>query len=157
MVAMATDPSFAHYCCELLASAGPCEARRMFGGFGLSTGGLTFALVVDLGAGQKLWLKANDETRPRYEAAGCERFTYATKNGPRGVDYYSAPEDALESPQLMAQWARLALDCALKVQSAKVSRLRTASASQPKRSKPAAKRAAAPAPKTSARRRSAKG
>lgn len=132
----------------------------MFGGFGIATGGLTFAWVLDLGAGQKLWLKANKEMRPRYEAAGCERFTYATKNGPRSVDYYSAPEDALESPQLMAPWARGALDCALKAQSAqaaKVSRLRTATASQPKRSKPVARRAAAPAPKTSARRKSARG
>jgi hypothetical protein len=30
--------AFADYCCELLASVGPCERKRMFGGFGISTG-----------------------------------------------------------------------------------------------------------------------
>lgn len=108
---------FAHYCCELLASAGPCVAKRMFGGYGISTDGLTLAIVADLGGGEKLWLKASDDTRAQWEAAGCARFTYAsTKDGQpvaRGMDYYSAPEDAMDSPHTMAPWARLALDAAL--------------------------------------------
>ena len=67
---MATpDPAFAHYCCELLASAGPCTAKRMFGGWGISVEGLTVAIVADLGQGQKLWLKADDQSKGRHEAA----------------------------------------------------------------------------------------
>lgn len=148
---MAVDASFAQYCCELLASLGPCQARRMFGGWGISREGMTVALVVDLGEGPTLWLKADAETRGRFEAAGCRRFTYMAKGKPRSVDYYSAPEDALESPQLMAPWARQALACAVKARS------RTATTSQARRATPAARRAAAPAPKASARRRSARG
>ena len=45
---------FAIYCCELLSGVGPCVARRMFGGYGISTSGLTLALVADLGGGEKL-------------------------------------------------------------------------------------------------------
>src|SRR4051812_15958701 len=97
---------FADYCCELLASAGPCTAKRMFGGWGISTDGLTIAIVLDLGSGEKLWLKANEETRGLFEAAGCERFTYSAKGVSRSIGYFSAPEEALESPQLMAPWAR---------------------------------------------------
>ena len=151
------DPGFAHYCCELLGSVGPCVARRMFGGWGISTGGLTFALVADLGSGDQLWLKANEETRGLFEAAGCERFTYAMKGEAKSMNYYSAPADALESPQLMTPWARQALDCALKAQSAKAARPRGATASQPSRPTAASKRAAAPAPSASARRKSARG
>lgn len=115
---MASVPApFAHYCCELLASVGPCVAKRMFGGYGISTDGLTLAIVADLGDGEKLWLKASDDTRAQWEAAGCARFTYtSTKDGQpvaRGMDYYSAPEDAMDSPHAMAPWARLALDAAL--------------------------------------------
>lgn len=150
------DPGFATFCCELLASVGPCAARRMFGGWGISTGGLTIALVADLGAGETLWLKANEETRGLYEAAGCERFTYTAKGQPKSINFYSAPADALESPQLMAPWARQALDCALKAQSARVAR-RGATAPQASRPRAAARRATAAAPKPSARRRSAKG
>lgn len=158
---MPTDASFTHHCCELFApTLGRCQAKRMFGGFGISADGMTFAIVADLGTGEKLWLKANEEKRPLYEAAGCERFTYATKGGPRSVDYYSAPEDALDSPQLMAPWARVAFECAVAAQSAqaaKVSRLRTATTSQARRATPAAKRPNAPAPKAKASRKSARG
>ncbi len=114
---------FAHYCCELLASTGPCTAKRMFGGWGISTDGLTIAIIADLGSGEKLWLKASDDNRPQWEAAGCERFTYAsTKDGEpvsRGMNYYSAPEEAMDSAHAMAPWARLALQAALSAKAAK--------------------------------------
>lgn len=116
-----TAPSreFAQYCCDLLSTAGPCLARRMFGGYGISTDGLTLALLVDLGAGEKLYLKADETSRPRFEAAGCERFVYLAKGKVVNVNYYSAPDDAMESPQLMAPWARLALEAALKARLSK--------------------------------------
>ena len=110
---------FAQYCCELLASIGPCVARRMFGGFGISTEGLTVALMTNLGSGDKLWLKADEDSRHQFEAAGCERFTYPVKGVPKSMNYYSAPEDAMEAPHLMAPWARLAMDAALKARAMK--------------------------------------
>jgi DNA transformation protein len=114
---------FAQYCCELLASVGPCTAKRMFGGFGLSTEGMTLAIIADLGGGEKLWLKATDDNRARWEAAGCERFTYqSTKDGEavsRGMNYYSAPEEAMDSAHAMAPWARLALEAALSAKAPK--------------------------------------
>ena len=117
------NKDFANYCCELLQSAGPCVSKRMFGGSGISVDGLTIALIADLGGGEKLWLKASDETRAQFEAAGGARFTYEmTRNGitaPRGMNYYSAPEEAMDSPDAMQPWARLALDCALQAKLAK--------------------------------------
>lgn len=160
---MPVKDDFARYCCELLShSVGPCIHRRMFGGFGISTGGLTIALVVNLGDGEKLWLKADGVARSHFEAAGCKRFTYGAAGTERSINYYSAPEDALESPQLMAPWARQALECALKAQSVKAARPRPAakrSATKPpaKAARPATRRPAAPSPKTSASRKSAKG
>ncbi len=144
---MAADPSFTNYCCELLGSVGPCTARRMFGGAGISTGGLTIALLADLGKGEKLWLKASEETRSLFEAAGCERFIYEAKGKTMRMNYYSAPEDAMESPQLMAQWARLALDCALKARVGKAVRVRPAIKSSAGRGKTASTASAAALPK----------
>ena len=118
--------AFAHYCCDLLASVGPCVAKRMFGGYGISTEGLTLAILADLGAGDVLWLKACDTSQATFEAAGCQRFTYAAKGKTMQMNYYSAPDEAMESAQLMAPWARLALEAALKA----------------RQSQPAAKRAA---------------
>lgn len=115
----AANQEFALYCCDLLAAVGPCVARRMFGGYGISTDGLTVAIVADLGAGDTLWLKADEASRPQFEAAGCARFVYLVKGKPMGMNYYSAPEDAMESPALMAPWARRSLECALKARAAK--------------------------------------
>lgn len=104
---------FVQYCCELLSTVGPCVAKRMFGGYGISTDGLTIAILVDLGRGEKLWLKASPETTSRFESAGCERFTYQAKGKTRSMGYYSAPDEAMESAHEMAPWARMALDAAL--------------------------------------------
>jgi DNA transformation protein and related proteins len=164
---MTTSKEFASYCCDLLASAGPCVAKRMFGGFGISTAGLNIALLVDLGGGDKLWLKADNLGRSRYEAAGCARFTYDTKHGPRSVDYYSTPEEAMDSPDTMRPWAALALECALRARAAKPvakPRAQSAGVKRPlakveraqKATKTVVKRATAPAPKPKAARKSTK-
>lgn len=94
----------------------------MFGGYGISTDGLTLALLVDLGQGEKLWLKAGSETSPVFEDAGCQRFTYQAKGKTRSMGYYSAPDAALESARDMAPWARLALQAALTAQQTKTKR-----------------------------------
>ena len=111
---MPANTEFANYCCDLLASTGRCVPKRMFGGFGISTDGLTIAILADLGDGEKLWLKGDDSTRSQYEAAGCKIFTYPAKGVPRSMNYFSAPEDAMDSPDAMRRWAALALDCALR-------------------------------------------
>ena len=112
--ALTADSDFAQYCCELLAAIGPCHALRMFGGLGIRTAdGLNVALVTDLGEGDTLWLKADAQARADFEAAGCRRFTYLMKGKPRSMGYYSAPAEAMESPALMAPWARLALAAAV--------------------------------------------
>ena len=111
---MTKRPSeFAQYCCELLSTAGPCVAKRMFGGYGISTDGLTIAILADLGQGEKLWLKASPEVIHRFESAGCQRFTYLANGKSRSMGYYSAPSEAMESVNEMAPWASLALASAL--------------------------------------------
>lgn len=91
----------------------------MFGGYGLSIDGLTIGILADLGQGEKLWLKAGPGTRSVFEAAGCERFTYQARGKERSMGYYCAPDEAMESAQAMAPWARLALDAALAARQAK--------------------------------------
>ena len=119
---MPTNTDFANYCCDLLASAGRCIPKRMFGGHALSTEGLTIAILADLGDGEKLWLKGDDSTRSRYEAAGCKIFTYPMKGVARSMNYFSTPEDAMDSPDAMRPWAALVLDCALRARAGKPQR-----------------------------------
>ena len=111
---MAASKDFADYCCELLDTVGVCAARRMFGGFGIAVDGLTIAIIADLGTGEKLWLKADNDTRGQYEAAQCACFTYDVQGVPKSMNYYSAPDEAMESQAAMRPWAQLALQCALR-------------------------------------------
>ncbi len=117
--AATTQPEFVVYCLDLLASTGPCVAKRMFGGWGISTGGLTLAIIADLGDGERLWLKADATTLPRFEAAGCKPFVYLAKSKPMTLSYRSAPDEAMESPALMRPWGLLALDAAVRAQVSK--------------------------------------
>ena len=116
---MAISAEFADYCCELLSCLGPCRAKRMFGGWGISVEGMNIAILADLGQGETLWLKANDASRAEFDRAGCAQFTYVAKDKTMAMGYYSTPADAMESPGLMLPWARLALQAALTAQAAK--------------------------------------
>ena len=123
---------FVLYCCELLGSLGTCQPRRMFGGWGISVQGLNIAIVADLGAGEKLWLKASEASQAQWLAAGCQRFSYnATHQGEtvtRSLNYYSAPESAMDSADAMQDWAHLALEAAIAAQA-------TAKPARPRRSR----------------------
>src|SRR5690606_27719588 len=54
-----TDP-FVLHACELLSGVGPCVAKRMFGGWGISTDGMNIGLI----AWDTLYLKTNATTEP---------------------------------------------------------------------------------------------
>jgi DNA transformation protein len=138
--------AFIELCVEMLSPLGPVRPRRMFGGHGIYVDGLFMALVI----GNQLYLKTDDVTRERFVAAGCEPFSYATKDGERLVmSYYRPPEEALESPPLMLPWARLALEAALRAANAKKpAQAKRAAKSETAKSaakKPAAKKTAAKA------------
>lgn len=110
----APTPPFVSHCLELLECLGPMHGKRMFGGWGLYQGDVIVAIV----AYERLYLKTSAETRPRFEAAGCEAFVYDAKTGAVAMSYWSAPAEALDSPALMQPWARLALQAALAARAA---------------------------------------
>ncbi|MGD9831253.1 MAG: TfoX/Sxy family protein [Piscinibacter sp.] len=112
---MAADSELAAHCRELLAPLGAVRSRRMFGGHGFYVDDLFVALI----AFGRLYLKADDRSRARFEAAGCEPFVYDGKGRPVTMSYFTAPEDAMESPALMQPWARLALEAAVRARAAK--------------------------------------
>lgn len=115
---MATSKDFADYCCELLSGVGSPTAKRMFGGWGIYVDGVTIAVIADLGklggSNQKLYLKVDDVSKKQFEAAGGKRFEMLSKDGkPMGMNYFTTPDEAMESPDAMLPWARLALGSAV--------------------------------------------
>lgn len=106
---------FTQHCIDLLAALGPTRAKRMFGGVGLYVDGLFVALI----ANECLYLKADAPTRARFESAGCLPFVYEGNGRIVTMSYFSAPQDAMDSPPAMLPWARLAFEAALRAQADK--------------------------------------
>ena len=98
---------FVQHVSGLLAGIGRLQTRPMFGGHGLYADGTFFGFVLK----DILYLKADDESRPRFLAARLKPFVY---NKRRSRSYYRAPPEALESPDAALDWARTALAAALR-------------------------------------------
>ena len=108
---MAADNDFVTHCLELLAALGRPRAKRMFGGHGIYVDERFMALAT----GHQLYLKTDALNREAFEQAGCQPFEFAGADGQRVVmSYWSAPDEAMDSPALMLPWARLAMEAALR-------------------------------------------
>ena len=148
------DSALVSHCLELLSPLGRTSSRRMFGGRALYIDDLCMALIF----GDALYLKVNDDSRAAFERAGCRPFIYETKDGDhQALGYYTAPDEAMESPAEMVPWARRALAAAVAAR-AKAPKKKATVAKAPAR-KVAAKKVVAkkaPAEKVAAKRVAAK-
>ena len=117
---MAGRDEYLAHALELLAPLGRVTARGMFGGHGLYCDGVFLGIVLD----NTLYLKADERNRGDFERAGCEIFSYS-RNGKRAtLNFYRAPEDAMDAPHLMLPWAHSALSAALRSRARKPQRPR---------------------------------
>jgi DNA transformation protein len=97
------------HCQELLAPMGAVRTRRMFGGHGFYVDGIFIALI----AFERLYFKTNDDTVAHFKAAGSEIFVYTRRGKDQHLNYWTVPEEAMDSPDAMRPWARLALQAAV--------------------------------------------
>ena len=94
---------------DLFADFGPVSIRRMFSGFGISADGINFALSLRGG----LYLRADDQTIPRFEMEGSSPFQYQTRARVVTVNsYWQLPERLYDDPEELTEWARAALAAA---------------------------------------------
>lgn len=129
---------FVDYVMELFGPFGTVVSRRMFGGHGVYLDGLMFAIISD----DILYLKSDEMNRIEFEQAGCEVFSYARKGKRATLSFFRAPEDAMESPELMLPWARSAYAAALRANAKKQVAGQAQAARKIARQVPAAKKAA---------------
>lgn len=103
---MPVSDSYRDFVLEQLGRVVPVRHRAMFGGVGIYAGDLFFALIDD----DILFFKVDDETRPAFEAAGMEPFTYGRPDGKTGtMGYYRLPADVLEDVVELEDWVQRAL------------------------------------------------
>jgi DNA transformation protein and related proteins len=94
---------------DLFAGFGPVTIRPMFSGFGISADGTNFCMALRGG----LYLRADDQTIPRFEAEGSKPFQYQTRAKTVTVaSYWQLPERLYDDPDELTDWARAALAAA---------------------------------------------
>ncbi len=104
MLAM-QDDSFKDYVLDQLAGLG-VTARRMFGGYGLYRGADFFGILHR----GRLYFRTDDQSRADYLARGAGPFRPNARQ--TLASYYEVPDDVLDDPELLADWARAALAAA---------------------------------------------
>jgi DNA transformation protein len=94
---------------DLFAGFGPVTIRPMFSGFGISADGANFCMALRGG----LYLRADDQSIPRFEAEGSKPFQYQTRAKTVTVSsYWQLPERLYDDPDELTDWARAALAAA---------------------------------------------
>ncbi|HJR33878.1 MAG TPA: TfoX/Sxy family protein, partial [Gemmatimonadales bacterium] len=105
---MAVSPSFRTYVLDQLGRVAPdIRARGMFGGVGIYSGELFFAVIDD----DTLYLKVDDGNRADFEAIGMGPFRPFGEDG-EVMQYYELPAELLEGGEQLGSWVEKAIDVA---------------------------------------------
>ena len=122
---------------DLFADFGPVTIRKMFSGFGVSADGTNFALALRGG----LYLRADQETIPRFEAEGSKPFQYQTRAKTVTVNsYWQLPERLYDDPEDLTVWAKASLAAAQRAALRKRPKRKKAAAGKGVAKKPVAKK-----------------
>ncbi len=105
---MPVTPAYRAQVADLLDFTPQLKTRLMFGGAGVWSGELMFALIID----DELYFKTDTETRPLFEAEGCGPWLYLRGGEARDMGYSRAPDMIWDDPDEARRWADLALGAA---------------------------------------------
>jgi DNA transformation protein len=102
---MAVSASFQTFILEQLGRVVPkVRARSMFGGVGIYSGDLFFALIDN----DTLYFKVDDSNRPDFTARKMEPFRPYGEDG-ETMGYYEVPADLLEDAEALRPWGEKAV------------------------------------------------
>jgi DNA transformation protein len=108
---VAVSAEFRDYVTDLFATFGQVKIKLMFGGAGIYFKDQMFGLIAD----ERIYLKANDETRPMFEPEGSKPFIFESKRGDTiAMSYLEIPSRLLDDTEELADWARRAYAVAIK-------------------------------------------
>ncbi len=106
---MSASAEYTQYVLELLEPVCALRANRFLGGVGIAYGPVQFAMIM----GNRLYFAVDENTREKFERAGMEPFSYATRKGRVSVKkYFELPASVLEDPESLNAWARESIEAA---------------------------------------------
>jgi DNA transformation protein and related proteins len=110
---MKVSTNYRAFVLEQLARVLPdVRGRSMFGGVGIYSGDVFFALI----GNDTLYFKVDDETRPEFEAIGMGPFR-PFGDGGDAMQYYEVSAEVLEDRDALAAWSAKAVAVARRARS----------------------------------------
>ena len=103
---MSVSDNYRTYIVDQLSALPTLSTRRMFGGLGLYSGELFFALIDD----DVLFFKVDDANRDDYTSRGMKAFMPFP--GQPSLGYFQVPEDVIEEAEELTRWARRSVEVA---------------------------------------------
>lgn len=108
----ASTQEYVDYVVELLEPIKSLSSARFFGGTGLQSDSIQFALLM----GNSLYFVVDESTRKKYEESGMSCFWYNTKKKRVNVKkYYEVPGELFEDQKSLVEWARESIQIANKL------------------------------------------
>jgi DNA transformation protein len=111
---MPVSQGFVDFVVEQLERCGAITTKRMFGGVGIYSGDVFFAIV----ANDVLYLKVDDTTRGDFERAGSGPFK-PYGDGRETMQYYEVPVSTLEDSDALTVWGKRAIAVAVRAKNTK--------------------------------------
>ena len=105
---MPVSSDYLQYVLEQLTRLPRVSSRRMFGGIGLYSDGIFFAIIDN----DTLFFKVDDSTRETYVARGSVPFRPYKDRPEVSMNYFQVPVDVLEDIDELVPWARTAVRAA---------------------------------------------
>jgi len=117
-------PDFKLWVQEVFAPFGRVAVKRFFGGGGVYLGDTMFAAIFN----DAIYLKADADSRGRFEAEGCEEFVWTNPKSKAvwNSAYFTMPAMLFEDEDELKLWARRAFETALKAKAGRSVRKRKA-------------------------------
>ncbi len=103
---MAVSASYREFVLEQLGAVVSVTSKSMFGGVGIYSGGLFFALMDD----DTLYFKVDDSNRGDFESRGMGAFH--PFGDERAMGYFEVPADVIEDTDELEGWTRKTLKIA---------------------------------------------
>jgi DNA transformation protein len=105
---MSSSSEFVEFVVEQMESIGSLRVRAMFGGYGIYLDDFFFAIIVD----DRLYFKVDSVTVSEFEAKGLRPFSYVARGKLVTMNYFEAPPEVFEEPEVMRLWVQKAYGAA---------------------------------------------
>ena len=105
---------------ETFACLGAVTIKRLFSGKGVYHQGLIVGAIMN----DEILLKSDAEAEPQFLAAGSTQWIYEFRRGNTvHMPYWTIPAEAVDDPDRLATWVRLAFAAARRTAARKGSRM----------------------------------